>query len=399
MDRLLFNFHDVVLLMTLYQCSLFALLLLVINRGKTLSNVLLAGFLLTQAAIPLDTLISFGAAFRHWAIHASPNLFYTFGLAYWLEGPLLLWYTRSLIYKDFRFKRIDSLYLLPFLAYFIYEIAVFFQFSHYEKMAILESNELLKESVTTHIIGFSREILRVFFGVMCLVEIHRCRQALQDNYSNIENIDFRWLKILTIGFLGIRLWAVLVSAAIILSAHMDIPVNFRIMGLASNYTVFILISAMIFLSLSYSSMFEGIDATKIEKTQEKQGFSEEQITLVTQAMEREKYYLASILTLEQLANKMGITQRTLSNIINRHFGCNFFEFVNRYRIEESKRLLEDPSNQDMTVMDIMMSSGFNSKATFNTFFKKLEGVTPSQYRKGVGGCTKQQKGDIFHPND
>ncbi|MDC2890236.1 helix-turn-helix domain-containing protein [Psychrosphaera algicola] len=52
-----------------------------------------------------------------------------------------------------------------------------------------------------------------------------------------------------------------------------------------------------------------------------------------------------------------------------------------YRIEESKSLLTTAQNKKMTMLDIMDLAGFNSKATFNTFFKKLVGVTPTQFRK------------------
>ena len=77
---------------------------------------------------------------------------------------------------------------------------------------------------------------------------------------------------------------------------------------------------------------------------------------------------------------MNIAPRSLSNIINRHFKRNFFEFINEYRIEEAKSLLSNPDNTSKSIIDIMDASGFNSKATFNTFFKKLVGETPSQYR-------------------
>lgn len=387
MDRLLFNFHDVILLMTTYQCTLFALLLLVIRRENRLSHVLLAGFLLTQAAIPLDILINFGAGFREWAIGLSPNLFYTFGMAYWLEGPLLLWYTRSLIYKDYRLGRQDLIYLLPLALYAAYEFLVYFRMDSAAKAALLTDYDLFSESLLTHFIGLSRESLRVLFGVLCLVEISRCRREIRQTHSNIDNIDFAWLKMLVIGFLAIRGWAVLVNIAIISSVHLDFLVDYRLMGLTSNYAVFLLISTMIFLTLSHSSMFEGIeiedgDRPAREGTAPRPAVDPALAERVRRHMETEKPYLASVLTLEQLAQQLVMPPRTLSNVINRSFGCNFFEFVNGYRIDEAKRLLADPGCRDRTVMEVMMESGFNSKATFNTFFKKLVGTTPTQYRRG-----------------
>jgi len=97
-------------------------------------------------------------------------------------------------------------------------------------------------------------------------------------------------------------------------------------------------------------------------------------------MFEEKPFLANILTLEQLAKQLEMTPRTLSNTINRHFKQNFFEFINHYRVEEAKLLLANPEHKNTTMIEVMADCGFNSKATFNTFFKKLVGSTPSQYR-------------------
>ena len=88
MHQVLFNTHDLALLITLYECLLFAFCCICLKKGKKQSNILLALFLLSYAAIPLDTLISFGEAFRDFAIELSPNLFYVFGNAYWLESVL-----------------------------------------------------------------------------------------------------------------------------------------------------------------------------------------------------------------------------------------------------------------------------------------------------------------------
>jgi AraC-like DNA-binding protein len=71
----------------------------------------------------------------------------------------------------------------------------------------------------------------------------------------------------------------------------------------------------------------------------------------------------------------------LSQIINRQFNQNFFEFINSYRVKECKLIIEKPGNEKITMLKVMDETGFNSKATFNTFFKKLVGMTPTQYRK------------------
>ncbi|MFA0810677.1 helix-turn-helix domain-containing protein [Microbulbifer epialgicus] len=391
MDALLFNFHDIVLLMTSYQCALFALLLLVIRRDGKISNKLLALFLFSQAAIPVDILISFGAGFRQWSIETSPNLFYVFGFAFWLEGPLLLWYTRSLIYKKFRVGRQDLWFLAPFIAYAVYEYFAYFRFDNEVKTALLLREYERSLPLPDLLLGLLRELIRVLFGTLCLLEVRRCRRRIRDTFSSIEKIDFTWLLVLLWGFLLVRIWAVLINIALTANLYLQAPVNFSAMGLASNYAVFILVSAMIFFSLGYSSMFEGFERgenkAKGEPESAEDGCKSTPpvdmglVARIEDIMQREKPFLVQALTLEQLSSQLQIPRRSLSQTINRHYQCNFFEFINRYRIDEAKRLLRDPDSAGLTVLEIMLESGFNTKATFNSFFRKVAGMTPTEYRK------------------
>ena len=157
MSTVLFNTLDLALLFTIYLCVLFAFFLVLIKKGKKQSNVLLALFLLSYAAIPLDTLINFGEEFRQFAINFSPNVFYVFGSAYWLEAVLLLFYVRSLIYKDFSFKKTDLLYLLPFALYLIYETNNWYLLDGATKVAILNGYHIEAEPFYTRFINLFRE--------------------------------------------------------------------------------------------------------------------------------------------------------------------------------------------------------------------------------------------------
>ena len=126
MDKLIFNTHDVILLATIYQSILFGLLIFAVKRNRHQNDYFLIGFLLVQAAIPLHILINYGEAFRWIALDVSPNLYRIFGIAYWLEGPILLWYTRSLVYRNYSLSRSDFLFLVPAGLFFIYTYLTFY---------------------------------------------------------------------------------------------------------------------------------------------------------------------------------------------------------------------------------------------------------------------------------
>ena len=384
MQDLIFNTHDIILLATIYQSILFALLILIVKRDKRKSDIFLIGFLLTQAAIPLHLLINYGDGFRLIALEFSPNVFRLFEIAYWLEGPLLLWYTRTLVYQHYKWSRVDWLFLAPALLYLAFMVVDFYSLSPISKYEFMRDYRTEDASVWWHLTGFVRESLRVVFSIMCLIEIRHCRQQIRNHYSNVDKIDLGWLNFLVIAFLVVRIWAVFVSFALILSAHLNVNIDFSSMGLIGNYTTFILVSGLIFFSLMRSSLFEGIESpeeVELQKIEHEQSEIDPALTTkIEDYMNDSKPFLANILTLDQLAKQMEIPPRTLSTTINRHFKQNFFEFVNRYRVEEAKAILTDPQHKNKTMIDVMADCGFNSKATFNTFFKKLVGSTPSQYR-------------------
>ncbi len=98
-------------------------------------------------------------------------------------------------------------------------------------------------------------------------------------------------------------------------------------------------------------------------------------------MDTEKPYLDSTLSLTELSSQLAIPMRYLSCLINEKFKMNFFDFINKYRIQSAKSILKDRINDKITVLEVAYEVGFNSKSTFNAAFKKHTGLTPSEYRK------------------
>ena len=102
-------------------------------------------------------------------------------------------------------------------------------------------------------------------------------------------------------------------------------------------------------------------------------------------METRRPWLDPDLTLEQLALQLKFRPKLLSQAINDGLGQNFFEFINTYRIGEAKRLLTNPADKKVTVLEVLYQVGFNSKSSFNTVFKKQTGLTPSEFKKKMAG--------------
>ena len=98
-------------------------------------------------------------------------------------------------------------------------------------------------------------------------------------------------------------------------------------------------------------------------------------------MEKEEPFLDKKLKLKELADVIGLSPNQLSQVINEQLGVSFHDFINEYRLKKFKSKLSDPKQCQKTLLALAFESGFQSKASFNRVFKKIEGTSPSEYRQ------------------
>ena len=110
-------------------------------------------------------------------------------------------------------------------------------------------------------------------------------------------------------------------------------------------------------------------------------FAGENIQKLTQLMENEKIYADAEISLQSLADRMSISPHLLSQLINEKLDRNFFDFINKYRVEAAIKILQSPSGTHRKISAIAMEVGFNTMAAFYKAFKKHTGKTPSWYQK------------------
>jgi AraC-like DNA-binding protein len=96
-------------------------------------------------------------------------------------------------------------------------------------------------------------------------------------------------------------------------------------------------------------------------------------------MEHGKPYLNPDLKIHNIAAALDQPPYSVSQQINQQLGLNFYDFINKYRVEEFKRRVDSGDYNNLTLLGIALDVGFNSKASFNRVFKKHTGMTPSEY--------------------
>jgi len=100
-----------------------------------------------------------------------------------------------------------------------------------------------------------------------------------------------------------------------------------------------------------------------------------------QLMQKEQLYKEGELKLETISDKLCVSKHHVSQVINQVYGVNFFEYINLLRIEEAKQLLSANDKKSMNIIEVAYSVGYNTKNTFNTAFRRIVGVTPTEFRR------------------
>jgi AraC-like DNA-binding protein len=102
--------------------------------------------------------------------------------------------------------------------------------------------------------------------------------------------------------------------------------------------------------------------------------------LLQKLMADEKIYLDSSLTIEILSSRLSTSRHYLSQVLNERIKKTYADYINAFRLDESRKRLADPSNFRFTIAAVALDSGFSSVSSFNDQFKRRFGITPSKFR-------------------
>ena len=125
-------------------------------------------------------------------------------------------------------------------------------------------------------------------------------------------------------------------------------------------------------------------AAAVERRYEKSGLDgaklEEYAAALMAFMQKSRIYLDPDLSLDELASRLKMSRHHLTQLLNDRLRKNFYSFINEYRIGVAIAKLDDPG-ADVNILSLAFDCGFNSRSSFNNYFKKITGYTPSAYRK------------------
>ena len=207
------------------------------------------------------------------------------------------------------------------------------------------------------------------------------QQIITQEVSNTEDVTISWIRF----FMGVFL---VVNAVFFFSlfatVHLDIMGEiWKLAGIILSLSIFALGYKGILQKEIFYWELAPMPGRMPAKTGKRDQAEQLLLDKLLAFMENEKPYLDPELSLSSLSKKVGLNRNQLSQLINDGTGDNFYDFINKYRVEEVKRLMADPKKQNYNLLGIAIEAGFKSKSTFNLIFKRFTGLTPTEYRKNM----------------
>jgi len=294
---------------------------------------------------------------------------------HYLLGPAIYFYTYTILNPKFKYRTIHLLHLLPFLLNFI-ELLPFYLSSPETKVA----NYLVflnKGSVIMPFHYLMKTFLFsiYFFAQFFLLKKYRLVELIQNKTNSYL---FYWF-IIYMSSQFILISGIYLDLITGLKLFAD-PYRFSML-MMTFFHFSVIIGLLLFPELLYGTL--AIDTAVTEKYRRSKLTDADKNQILNLLygfiMREDKPYLNEKITLAEVSKLLNVGPHQISQVINEKTNFNFNDFINCYRIEESKKLLISASHSNLTIDAIAQKAGFNSKSAFYRAFKKNSGITPKEF--------------------
>ncbi|WP_331345175.1 helix-turn-helix domain-containing protein [Cellvibrio sp. UBA7661] len=366
------NIHDLVLVLTALECGVLAVLLNLLPAKHIQPRRILAGFFVLIALVLTTTLIVWNGDLKVAAINHTPVVVTVLAACLLLQGPVLYFYLRSLSQHVVLLRWRNLLHLAPALVAVILLVAFGIDSLEWQPATELTG-------VENAVVAFLWALVKLSplgYIIACVIAEYKLREQLKHLYSDIAVSELKLADVVLAGFCLHWLWSLL---AYLLEGLVSASVS-DTLGIIDNYLTVILVNGLFVFGLINTRQLLSVHAVPVAKPVQPSKM-DHKVQIIEKAIHEDKLFLESNINLERFAEQIGLKPRDISAILKMHYQSNFFEFINRYRVEEAKRLLVAPEFKDETILEIIYKSGFNSPSAFHRFFKRMVGITPTEYRQ------------------
>lgn len=353
--------------------GLFLVIILNLNKKTDkITNILISSFVFIHVLFVLEYVM-----YQTNIQYEYPHTYLFSSSMALMYGPLLFLYFKRET-KGSAFNKIELLHFLPTILLLIFVLRPIYFLDASEKIKMMLGISNMYPRYGLYVFSLKLASLIVYGVFIWKIHFNNVKDFAENKnfISNIiwEKNIYRIHLVYVFSYLiyGISISGLLrESASIIYNSHV------ASMSVMICYVAYMAYSEP---KLFHSPTFNFLSKLpKYEKSGLTDSLSKELSENLFKLLLEEKVYKNSEISLELLSNKLGTTRHNTSQIINEHFNMNFFELINKFRIDEAIDILKSDLFGNLHVIDVAYEVGFNNKVTFNKAFKKQTSKTPSEF--------------------
>ncbi len=381
-----FNVYSTPLLVLVLQGLIFAFLLFgKYRKKKSISYLILACILL----ITCYHRTTYTIGFMDWydTYRNTKINYYLINLELILV-PLIYFYVKSITVSDFRFKKQHIWHFIPGIVYFLLKVIILAYDASQLGFSETQNGYLVQNFEWKYVAPFHSMvsyIQMIVYLVLTLQLYVAYRKNIQQYFSNTYTLELNWIRNFLLIYTALFIYD-------IGQTMVDISIT-ELSWMQKWWLQFLNALAIIYIGIkgymTDTDKLKGLDFNitiaspfHSEGIKRELPLSEElqaSRQMVSDYFELEKPYLDPDLNLNTLSRKLKMSRSQVSEVINEGFGKNFNDFVNSYRVEAVKQMLQEGKQEQLSLLGIAYDCGFNSKATFNRVFKKIAHTSPTEF--------------------
>ncbi|HQQ93245.1 MAG TPA: helix-turn-helix domain-containing protein [Bacteroidia bacterium] len=312
-----------------------------------------------------------------------------------LHGPFLLLYVCSLSGQITKIGLKALTHFVPAGAEYLYLIPFMLRPAS-EKIRVFQQEGAGYE-VFTAIQSALIPLSGVVYVIWSIIQLNRHERNILYQFSDIEKINLRWLRYLIYSLALIWVFVLLKNDTLVYSSAVCFVLFIGYWGI-NQVGIFDQQNTVkpdeIEIEEDENPIPENLEQVPLpepdksdasRKKYARSGLSEETAAelhkKLLELMEKDKPYKESGLTLTDLASRLNTVPNYLSQVINHKQGTNFYDYINTLRVEEFKKMASQPGGKKYNLLGMAYECGFNSKSSFNKYFRKMNGISPTEYFK------------------
>jgi AraC-like DNA-binding protein len=386
-----YSIFDFLLLFAVFQGLLLVIAIPLIQNANVEANRwLILSIILSSLSILLYLLSNFQTF-----VNQFPSIVILHDFIYFAYAPVFYFYLIKLLYHVQFLPSQWYLHFIPFLIQFFVYLPFLMQNDKRFLLDLMEQKPLL-----TYIFGGAGVfglLWNVYYWYLFRKTILAYKLEFQTNLSYEQNLNYL-NTVSVIQFVVLCFWAFSVLATF--GGHYLGVDNIRLFENSIDLTWFAFSTITYFVGYfaihqsetfkakpQKISIFDDLLETSVNLNQKPSPNdlenTKKEVEKLEKFMAEQSPFKNPKVSLSELASQLQIPSHLLSRIINDHYHQNFFDFINHYRIEEFKKMVIDPKNQNLTFLGLAYEVGFNSKTAFNRSFKKITNQTPREYLDSI----------------